>query len=231
MVSARCRLCYIKGLSQDVLFNLGFVAQFLLGVDVHRNLQEGLVKHGNTTLETPSHGRLVGTQVVRILKILDSLQRLEVESIRRGRLVKVQVALQYFFIIIIFLGGSIVNFKKENLNFKGTAKDLIGALSRQDCLDSGRLDLAREQVHGSGGANGRDVVRLEVVDDVVDGIKALLHGEMVLVVDGADKLGHLLGKLEIGRVLEADRERVQSRPPCLALLVVFDAFACVALGN
>jgi len=70
-----------------------------------------------------------------------------------------------------------------------------------------------------------------VVDDVVDGIKALLHGEMVLVVDGADKLGHLLGKLEIGRVLEADRERVQSRPPCLALLVVFDAFACVALGN
>jgi hypothetical protein len=69
---------------------------------------------------------------------------------------------------------------------------LVGALAAHDHLDAHRLDLAREKEHRGARADGGDVVRLEVVDDVRDGVDALLHREGEAVVLGADEVGHLM---------------------------------------
>ena len=90
--------------------------------------------------------------------------------------------------------------------------DLVAALAGEDHLDAHGLDLAAEEVHGRARAHGRDVERLEVVDDLGDRVEALLDGEDVLVVHRAEELGRLARGEQVRRVLEPDRERVQLRP-------------------
>ena len=53
--------------------------------------------------------------------------------------------------------------------------------------------------HHQPGADGGDVVRLDVVDDVADGVDALLHGERELVVVGAQELRDAARGDEVGR--------------------------------
>mmetsp|Transcript_40867 Transcript_40867/g.107994 ORF Transcript_40867/g.107994 Transcript_40867/m.107994 type:complete len:250 (-) Transcript_40867:331-1080(-) len=48
-----------------------------------------------------------------------------------------------------------------------------------------------------------------MIDDIRDGVDALLHGEREPVVLCADGVGDLLGGGEVGRALEADRERLE----------------------
>lgn len=59
--------------------------------------------------------------------------------------------------------------------------------------------------------NRRDVVSLQVIDDVGDRIDPFLDGEGEAVVLGADEIAHLLGRGEVGRALEANRERLDRR--------------------
>ena len=61
------------------------------------------------------------------------------------------------------------------------------------------------------------------MDDVRQGIESFLHREMKLVMRGAERIGNRARGGEIGRAFEADRERMQARPPGLALVVVFDS--------
>lgn len=69
------------------------------------------------------------------------------------------------------------------------------------------LDLAGEQVHRHGGSDL--LVRLDVPDDVEDGVEAVLDGEGEAVVHGADEVGDLLSGLEVGGARDADAEGVQ----------------------
>jgi len=62
-----------------------------------------------------------------------------------------------------------------------------------------------------------------MIDDVLQRVDALLDGEVKLVVDGVDGVGDDARGLEVRGVLETNAERVQSRPPCGTLAVVFHA--------
>ena len=48
-------------------------------------------------------------------------------------------------------------------------EDLVGILHRKKYLDPHDLDYARHEVHGRGGADGCDIVRLECLGDSLDG--------------------------------------------------------------
>lgn len=63
----------------------------VLGIDVHRDLEERFVKEGNTGFETPRHGRLVGTETVSGVKVLHSLDAFFVEVLGVGSGMEVEV--------------------------------------------------------------------------------------------------------------------------------------------
>ena len=55
------------------------------------------------------------------------------------------------------------------------AKELVGAFPGQHHLNPERLDLARHQEHRRARTYGRHVVRLVVVDHLLDGVDAILN--------------------------------------------------------
>lgn len=111
------------------------------------------------------------------------------------------------------------------------SENLVGSLSGEDHLDAHRLDVAGHEVHRGGGPDGGYVIGLDVVDDVPQGIDAFLHGEVDLVVDGADVVSDLLCLLEIRSPLEADGEGVELRPPCAGLAAFLDSAVSELLGD
>jgi hypothetical protein len=77
------------------------------------------------------------------------------------------------------------------------SEELVGALAGDDHLDPEGLDLARHEEHGRARPDYGDVVRLCLVDHVLDGVDVVLNGEVELMVQGAQVLRHLLGRLEV----------------------------------
>ena len=110
------------------------------------------------------------------MEVLDTLDTLLVESSLVRRVVEVQVP----------------------------SEDLVTALTTEHHLDAHSLDLAREQVHGRRGADGGDIVRLQVVDDIRQSVKTLVDGEGHDVMLGTQELGHLEGSLVVGRARQTD---------------------------
>jgi hypothetical protein len=100
----------------------------------------------------------------------------------------------------------------RGVEVKVTAKDLVGSFAGQDHLDTHGLDLSGKKVHGCGCADSRDVVCLEVIDDVLDCVETFLNGEGVFVVHGAQKVGRRARRDEVGGTGQADGERVKPRP-------------------
>ena len=171
----------VESLAQHVLLNALGGDHLVLGVITHGGLEELLVQEGHTRLQTPGRGRLVGTQAVSQVQVLHTAHSLLVELLPVGRGVEVQV----------------------------TTEGLVATLSTQHHLDTHGLDLAGEQVHRSGGTDGGDIVGLEVVDDVREGVQAVLNCEGESVVLGAQELGHLKGSLSIGSTRKTNGEGVQ----------------------
>lgn len=95
-----------------------------------------------------------------------------------------------------------------------TSKNLITALPAEYHLHTHSLDLPAEEIHRSAGADRGDVERLEVIDDLGNGVQTLLHGEHVFVVDGTEEVSGFACCEEIGRVLETNREGVELGPGC-----------------
>lgn len=93
------------------------------------------------------------------------------------------------------------------------AENLVGTLAREHHLDAHRLDDARQQVHRRRGAYGRHVVGLDIIDHVAHGIQPLLYGVVDFVVYGADMVGDLACRRQVGRPFQPDGERVELRPP------------------
>lgn len=58
------------------------------------------------------------------------------------------------------------------------SEELVGALAGDDHLDPERLDLARHEEHGRARPDRRHVVRLRVVDHVLNGINAVLMQQL-----------------------------------------------------
>lgn len=168
----------VEGLAQHVLLDTLGGDHLVLGVDTHAGLEEFLVEERNTGLKTPRGGGLVGTEAVSQVQVLDTADGLLVELLLVGGSVEVEVA----------------------------TEDLVGTLTTQNHLDSHGLDLTGEQVHGSRGTDGGDIVGFEVVDHVREGVETVLNSEGEGVVLGAEELGDLNGSGGIGGTGKTDGE-------------------------
>ncbi len=137
------------------------------------------------------------------------MQRIElahgflVECLGRRRLVKIQIA----------------------------TEQLVRAFAGQHHFHAHGLDAPRQQVHRCGGADGGDVVGFDVPDHFGQRIKALPKRVDEAVMHGAQRVRGDLRGGEIRRAVQPDRERVQTRPPCLAAVIVFNAFAGELCGT
>ena len=173
------------------------------GVDRHGHVQELLVEEGNAGLDAPRGHRLVRAQAVELVQTVELAHGLFVEGAGVGGAVEVQVA----------------------------AEDLVGAFARQHHLDPQGADAARHQVHRRGGAHRGHVEGLQVMDHLGERVESFLHGELELVMDGADVVGHQPGGGQIRRSLQPDAEGMEAGPPCFGPVVVLDPVGGVALRD
>lgn len=60
---------------------------------------------------------------------------------------------------------------------------------------------------------GCDIIGLQMVDNIAQGINSLLDGEVELMVDGAQEICDLFGSDQIRCALDTNAERVQTWPP------------------
>ena len=86
-----------------------------------------------------------------------------------------------------------------------------------------RLDDTRQQIHWRRGTHGRHVIGLYEIDHIANGIEALLDGVVYFVMHGTYIIGHELSLSKVWRSFQAHRKRVEARPPCTFLVVVFYA--------
>lgn len=78
-----------------------------------------------------------------------------------------------------------------------SSEDLIGALPGDHHLHSQRLDLTSHEEHWSARPDGSDVVRLNVIDYVLNSINPILNCEVELVMDSAKITCNLSRSLQI----------------------------------
>ena len=159
-----------------VLVRLVHADHLLLRVGVHGVVAHLLGQERGANLDAPRHGGLVRAKDVPLVQAGGLPGALLVELRGGGSLVEVEVA----------------------------AEELVRALAGEHHLEPVALDGARQQVHRHGRADLLE--RLEVPDDIRERVERLLGGEVDLVVDGAEGVGHLPGGDEIGRALDADGE-------------------------
>mmetsp|Transcript_10392 Transcript_10392/g.25345 ORF Transcript_10392/g.25345 Transcript_10392/m.25345 type:complete len:334 (-) Transcript_10392:712-1713(-) len=172
----------VEGLSQqpllDVLLLRALVDHLDFGVKLHDDVEEVLVQEWHPHLQPPGHSGLVGAKAVIEVEVLDLAHTLLVQLLAVRRLVEVEVA----------------------------AELLVGTLTGEHHLHAHRLDLTGEEEEGGARADSGHVVRLEVVNHVLDSVDALLDGEVELVVLRPEHLRHLLGVEKVGGANEADGE-------------------------
>mmetsp|Transcript_118441 Transcript_118441/g.330400 ORF Transcript_118441/g.330400 Transcript_118441/m.330400 type:complete len:238 (-) Transcript_118441:799-1512(-) len=198
---------HVESLSEHPLFHPllpGLVGTHLLPrVEVQREFHEAPVKEGDARLDAPGHHGLVRAEAVVEVQLFHLADVLLVELCRVRCFVEVKVA----------------------------AKDLIGTLPAEHHLDARCLDSPRHEVHGCGSAHGCHVEALEVVDDIGQGIDALLRRESELVVHGAQVLGHFAGRLQVRARLQADAEGMQLGPISRLAAISLDAPVAVSGHN
>ena len=192
-----------KGLAHNLLLHGRARTHLSLGVGAHGYIEELLVEEGHTTLNTPGGEALIGAQTVVHIQLAEFANGLFVEVLGGRRLVEVEVA----------------------------AEDLVGTLATEHHLDTHGLDDAGQQIHGGRGADGGDIVSLDEVDDIADGIEALLDGIVDFVMDGTDMIGHETGLGQIGGALQTHGKGVETGPIGLGLGVVLDTHLGVFLGD
>ena len=175
-------------------------AHLLGGIEGHGHIEKLPVEERHPRLDAPGRHRLVGAQDVVQVELVELPHGLGMELAGARRLVEVEIA----------------------------GKDLVGPLPGEDYLDAHGLDPTGQEEHRGRCADGRDVVGLEVIDDVIERVDPLLDGEEELVVHGTDRLGRQPGGGEVRRTLEADGEGVESGPPGLARAPVLHPSATVA---
>ena len=110
-------------------------------------------------------------------------------------------------------------------------ENLVGTLTAEYHLDTHRLDDTGQQIHGRGGTDGGDVVGLDIVDDIANGVKTFLNGVVDFVVHGTDVVGHQLGLGQVGSTLQTNGKGVQTGPIGFGLRVILDAVLREFLGD
>ena len=73
------------------------------------------------------------------------------------------------------------------------AEHFISSFATQHHFDSHAFNDACQQIHRGRGANGGDIVSLDVVNDVADSVQSFLDGIVDFMMHGSDKAGHFAG--------------------------------------
>ena len=173
------------------------------GIKSHGHIKEFLVEERHTPLDTPGGQALVGSQAVVKVEFAQFAYGLLVKRSRVGRFMEIEI----------------------------TSKNLVGTLATQDHLDTHTFNYPGQEIHWRRGPNGGHVVSLDMIDHVAYGVETLLDRIIDFMMDGADRIGNFPGRYQVGRAFQADRERVQLRPPSVAAAVVLDAFRRELLGD
>ena len=182
----------------DPVAAIGHAAGHLVfRVDTHRHVDEFEIEKRHARLHAPRHHCLVRAQAVVAVQRVELAHGLLVEGLGRRRLVEIQVA----------------------------AEEFIRALARQHHLHAHRLDPPRQQIHRRGGADGGDVVGLDMPDHLGQRIQPFPERVDEAVMHRAQRVGGDPGGGQIRRTVQPDRERVQPRPPRLAAVVVLHPLA------
>ena len=111
------------------------------------------------------------------------------------------------------------------------AKHFIGSFAAKHHLDAHTLDDTGQQIHRSGCTDRRNIIGLNVVDHIAQGIQSLLKGVMYLVMHGTDIVGHFTRFRQIGSSFQSDGEGMQLGPPGFLGSVRFNAVGSKLLGH
>ena len=111
-----------------------------------------------------------------------------------------------------------------------TSEYLVGTLARKHHLDTHAADDSRQEIHRGRSTHGGNIVGLDEIDDITDGIQAFLDGVVDFVMHGSDVLGHQSCLCQIRRTLQTHSEGVQTWPVCLGLATVLHTGRRIFLG-
>ena len=98
-----------------------------------------------------------------------------------------------------------------------TSEHLVGTLTGKYHLDTHASDDSRQEIHWGRCTHGGNIVGLDEIDDITDGIQTFLDGVIDLVMHGTDVVGNQSCLCQIRRTLQTYGKGVKSRPVCLGL--------------
>ena len=112
-----------------------------------------------------------------------------------------------------------------------TSEYLIGTLARKYHLDTHASDDSRQEIHRGRSTYGGNIVGLDEVDDITDGIQSFLNGVVDFMMHGSDVLGYQSCLRQIRRTLQAHGKGVQAWPVCLGLATILHTGRRIFLGH
>ena len=126
------------------------------------NIEEFLVEERHTPLHAPCRQTLVSTKTV---------VEMEFGKLPYGFLVKVLC-------------------RRRLMEIKIATENLIGTFTGKHHLDAHRLDYASQQVHRCRGTDGGDIIGLNIIDNIPNGVKTFLNGIVDFVMNRTDMVGY-----------------------------------------
>ena len=112
-----------------------------------------------------------------------------------------------------------------------TSEYLVGTLTGKYHLDTHASDDSRQEIHRGRCTHGGNIVGLDEIDDIADGIQTFLNGVVDFVVHGSDVLGNQSCLCQVRRTLQTNGEGVQAWPVCLGFAPILHAGRRIFLGN
>lgn len=70
-----------------------------------------------------------------------------------------------------------------------TSKDFVTSFPTKNHLHPHSLDLSTEEIHRCARPYGRNIIRLQMVDNIRNGIQTLLNSKHIFVVDCIQEVG------------------------------------------
>ena len=132
-----------------------------------------------------------------------------------------------------FPHGLIMEFPcvRSLVEVKITSEYLVSTFTTQYHLDTHATDDTGQQVHRSRCTDGRDIIRLSIVNHIADSIETFLDGVVHLVVHSTDIVGNFLRFRQVGCTFQSNSKAMEARPPGIVLIVGLNTLGCVELGN
>lgn len=108
---------------------------------------------------------------------------------------------------------------------------LISTFAREHHFDTHRLDDTGKEVHRCRGTYRGDIIRLDEIDNITQGIKTFLNGIVDLMMHRTDMISDKSCLCQVRSPLQSHCEGMQTGPVCLRLGVVLNTHLGITLRN